>query len=94
MSRFNGQIGFIEPQLATLVDQPLNIVVIAGLTLALVACVSSDERGQQVAADHKTCLNEGEPGSTGYQNCRGDSWSPAGRRLASANRNAPSMTNK
>jgi hypothetical protein len=70
MSRFNGQIGFIEPQLATLVDQPLNIVVIAGLTLALVACVSSDERGQQVAADHKTCLNEGEPGSTGYQNCR------------------------
>ena len=49
----------------------MNIVVIAGLALVLVACVSSDEPiRQQVAADHKTCLNDGEPGSAGYQNCR------------------------
>jgi hypothetical protein len=49
----------------------MNIVAIVGLTLALAACVLSDERiRQQVAADHKTCLNDGEPGSAGYQTCR------------------------
>ena len=54
----------------------MNIVAIVGLMLALAACVLSDERisderiRQQVAADHKTCLNNGEPGSAGYQTCR------------------------
>jgi hypothetical protein len=53
----------------------MNLVAIVGLTLALAACVFddriTDERiRQQVAADHKACLNDGEPGSTGYQTCR------------------------
>jgi hypothetical protein len=53
----------------------MNMVAMVGLTLALAACVFderiTDERiRQQVAADHKTCLNDGEPGSAGYQTCR------------------------
>ena len=54
----------------------MNMVAIVGLPLALAACVLSDERvsderiRQQVGADHKTCLNDGEPGSAGYQTCR------------------------
>jgi hypothetical protein len=49
----------------------MNIVAIAGLTLALTACVSSEQRiNRHVAADHQTCASQAQPGSAGYETCR------------------------
>ena len=48
-----------------------NVLAIVGLTLALVACVSSEQRiNQHVATDHQTCASQAPPGSAGYETCR------------------------
>ena len=48
-----------------------NILAIVGLTLALVACVASEQRiNQHVAEDHQTCASQAQPGTAGYETCR------------------------